>query len=124
MNRTTEIVLEYLSPQLAKDMMARFHASLPDDPEERKVRLNEVHRELHFLVEVKPLRLVTQITPGDFRAPAGLYRIIQESGSDGQFDFVGDFPSRTVATIILESLREGMKEDIFTLCDENGALEL
>lgn len=46
MNQTTEIVLEYLSPQLAAEMMTRLHASLPDDEKERRAQLNQVHREL------------------------------------------------------------------------------
>jgi hypothetical protein len=46
MNLTTKIVLEYLSPRLSAEMMARIHASLPEDPKERNAHLNEVHREL------------------------------------------------------------------------------
>ena len=46
MNSTSRIVLEYLSPRLAAEMMARIHALLPPDPQERTKHLNEVHREL------------------------------------------------------------------------------
>jgi len=51
MNRTSEIVLEYLSPRLAAEMMARLHTSLPDDEKERRVHLNQVHRDLTEALE-------------------------------------------------------------------------
>jgi len=46
MNRTAKIVLEYLSPNLAAELMTRLHASLPQDPSERNAHLSEMHRDL------------------------------------------------------------------------------
>jgi hypothetical protein len=51
MNRTTQVILEYLSPKLAAEVMIRIHNSLPADPKERNAHLNEVHRELKEVQE-------------------------------------------------------------------------
>jgi hypothetical protein len=118
MNSTTKIVLEYLSPGLATEMMARIHALLPQDPQERTEHLNEVHRELR-----KAQGVHDQVTPDDFQAPEGQYRLMREEMSDGKLSIIADYTHIEFARRGLEAARETHPDDVFTLCDDKGPLK-
>lgn len=118
MNRTTEIVLEYLSPRFSAEMVARIHASLPEDPKERTEHLNKVHRELR-----KAQGVPDQVTSDDFQAPEGQYRLMREEMSDGKLSIIADYTHNEFARRGLESAREAHPEDVFTLCDDKGPLK-
>jgi hypothetical protein len=64
-----------------------------------------------------------QITPDNFRAPEGKFRIIREEMSDGKLSIVADFNIHEFSVVGLEASRAAHPEDVFTLCDENGPLD-
>jgi len=53
MSPTARILLEYLPPAKAEEMMARFHAALQHALQSREINeeLNMLHRELHKLAQ-------------------------------------------------------------------------
>jgi hypothetical protein len=65
-----------------------------------------------------------QVTPDDFKAPERMFRIMREEMSDGQLSIIADFHYREFAILGLKSSRTSNPDDIFTLCDENGPLEV
>lgn len=129
MNRSAQIILEYLPSGLAMEMMARFHASLPQDEVERRQHLNEIHKDLQsYHRRVREMQRLSdpyyQVTPDDFKAPAGAFRIIREERSDGKLSIIANYDDRQLALVSLNAAREFYPDDVFTLCDEKGPIEV
>lgn len=64
--------------------------------------------------------MADQITPDDFKAPEGKYRIMREEMSDGKLSVVADFCHVRLALISIRALRLEIPQDVFTMCDETG----
>jgi len=67
-----------------------------------------------------------QVTDVDFKAPEGKFRIMREEMSDGLLSIVADFDNRRLAEIAWKvySTDHNFSKDVFTLCDENGPVEV
>ncbi len=65
-----------------------------------------------------------QVTPEDFKAPQGKYRIMREDLSDGELSIIGDYCFVDVAKWHLRELvANGRYYDVFTLSDEKGEID-